>query len=505
MENGSHTGHLEVILTSLLTVGTGIATLALVAFLWSRYRCKNTGRIPLPPGPRGVPLLGYLPFLRGQQHKAFRDIADKYGPVFRIKLGAMNVVVLNDFESISEGYSKLLGRPKALFLDHAGLKGLANLNGRPWVENRRFCVRSITSGSYGGKTMDQQIADEAVYLARKISDTKGAAINAGELVLPSVSNNVTALVLGARYDFEDKRRTFLDGLLVKAMRCLAAGAVVTVMPIGLRAIATLFFTKLGQIRRIAEDLQTFFSQEVVSGQASGRQENSISFIEDYKQMIANEKGNANSCFKDEFLLGNILTLFGAGSQTTYQTVVWHLLNLADKVDTVQRRIRHEVDLVVGRNRPPRWEDRHDMPYTMASIWELYRWRTPALLGVPRQAEEDVVVGQYLIPAGTVVISNIWAAHMDPERWTDPEQFKPERFLTDEGSVLIEKPQNLIAFSIGKRMCPAEPLANAQVFVYIALMVQRFVILPEEGKSIDLSFDSDGLCVPRLQHLRFMER
>ncbi|KAK8773493.1 hypothetical protein V5799_011975 [Amblyomma americanum] len=491
--------------TALAALAAGSVTVVLFVYLWLRPGRDNTSRAPLPPGPWGVPVLGYLPFLRGQQHVVFKRIAEKYGPVFSVKLGAMNVAVLNDFESISEGYSKLLHRPKALFLDHAGITGVSNLNGRAWAENRRFCLRSITSGSYGGKTMEQQVEDEAVYLAEKIAEAEGEAINVADLVLPSVSNNVTALVVGSRYDFEDERRVFLDDLLVKAIRCLAAGALISVMPIGLRSITKLFFTSFGQMRRIAEDMAQFFSKEVVSGQTTGKEEKSVNFIEDYKLMIRNQKDDVNSCFKEEYLLGNVLTLFGAGSQSTYQTIVWHLLNLADKKDTVQRRIRAEVDRVVGRNRTPSWEDRHAMPYTIATIWELYRWRTPVLMGLPREAHQDVMVSGYLIPAGTVVISNIWATHMDPKLWKDPEKFKPERFLDSRGSALVEKPEYLIPFSIGKRMCPAEPMSNTQVFVYISTIVQRFTILPEEGKAVDLDFDSDGVCVPRPQKLRFLVR
>ncbi|KAK8773491.1 hypothetical protein V5799_011973 [Amblyomma americanum] len=246
--------------TAPATLAVGVATALLLIYLWRRPCRKNASpATPLPPGPWGLPVIGYLPFLRGQQqHVAFKWIAEKYGPVFRVKMGAMNVAVLNDFESISEGYSKLLRRPKALFLDHAGITGVSNLNGRPWVENRRFCVRSVTSGSYGGKTMEQQVEDEAVYLAEKIAEAEGEAINVADLVLPSVSNNVTALVMGSRYDFEDERRVFLDNILVRTIRCLAAGAVISVMPIGLRAITTLFFTKFGQMRRIVDDTRKFF-------------------------------------------------------------------------------------------------------------------------------------------------------------------------------------------------------------------------------------------------------
>ncbi|XP_077518742.1 cytochrome P450 2F2-like [Amblyomma americanum] len=417
----------------------------------------------------------------------------------------MNVAVLNDFESISEGYSNILRRPKALFFDHAGVTGVATLNGRPWVENRKFCARCLNSGSYGGKTMEQQVKDEAVYLAEKIAEAKGEAIDVADLVLPSVSNNVTALVMGSRYDFEDERRVFLDNILVKIFRCLAAGSLTAVIPIGLRAIATLFFTKFGKLRRITDDAEKFFSREGASSQTAGKEQKSSSFIKDYKRMISNQNDDCKSCFKEEYLLGNALTLFGGGSMLTYYTAVWHLLNLADKEDSVQRRIRAEVDRVVGRNRTPSWEDRHAMPYTVATIWELYRWRTPALMGLPREAQRDVMVYGYRIPAGTVIMSNIWATHMDSNLWKEPEKFNPGRFLADGTSALVEKPEYLMPFSVGKRMCPAEPMSNVQVFVYIATIVQRFTILPEEGKVVDLDFDSDGVCVPRPQKLRFVAR
>lgn len=353
--------------------------------------------------------------------------------------------------------------------------------------------------------MDQQIEDEVTYIVEKIAEAKGAAILPDEFVLPSVSNNITALVMGARYDFDDPRRALLDALLFRAVRCLAAGAMITFMPFGARALTTLLFTRFGPLRKIAAELRIFFRKERKTRRTVGEEKENVNFIEQYEKMIVDCRGTHDSPFKEEYLLGNAFSLFGAGSQATYVCVLWHLLNLADKADSVQRRVRAEVDSVVGRFRVPRWEDRHAMPYTLAVVWELYRWRTAVLLGVPREAEEDVVVGGYLIPAGTVVMSNIWATHMDPNLWDEPEKFKPQRFLTRGGSAVIDKPDYLIPFSTGKRMCPAEPLASAEVFVYLATIVQRFIILPEEDGTIDLSFDSEIFSIPKPQKLRFVPR
>lgn len=96
-----------------------------------------------------------------------------------------------------------------------------------------------------------------------------------------------------------------------------------------------------------------------------------------------------------------------------------------------------------------------------------------------------------------------AVHMDPKHWEDPEQFKPTRFLKD-GS-LAPKPEQLIPFSIGRRMCPGETLATMEIFLFLTTLLQRFQVCPGEGRTIDVESTSTGLSVPKQQGLRFVVR
>lgn len=73
-----------------------------------------------------------------------------------------------------------------------------------------------------------------------------------------------------------------------------------------------------------------------------------------------------------------------------------------------------------------------------------------------RADEDVIVQGYLIPSGTVVMANLWAVHMDPDLWEAPEEFRPERFLSKDGSRLIDKPDWLVPFSVGRYLDHARP-------------------------------------------------
>ena len=70
-----------------------------------------------------------------------------------------------------------------------------------------------------------------------------------------------------------------------------------------------------------------------------------------------------------------------------------------------------------------------------------------ITGLPHCAEEDTTLQGFTIPKGTTIFPNIWAVHHDQDLWIDPEVFRPERFLNDEGAVI--QPEYYIPFSTGK--------------------------------------------------------
>ena len=70
-----------------------------------------------------------------------------------------------------------------------------------------------------------------------------------------------------------------------------------------------------------------------------------------------------------------------------------------------------------------------------------------LFKVPHATTEDLEYKGYYFKKGTMFISNIYAVHMDPVTWPEPEVFNPSRHLTEEGK--INKRDELIPFSVGE--------------------------------------------------------
>lgn len=86
----------------------------------------------LPPGPWGLPIIGYLPFLKGDAHICFTNLSNKYGPIFSTKLGDQLIVVLSDYRHIREAFRReeFSGRPHTELSSILGGYGKLNFDDR---------------------------------------------------------------------------------------------------------------------------------------------------------------------------------------------------------------------------------------------------------------------------------------------------------------------------------------------------------------------------------------
>ncbi|KAM7291380.1 cytochrome P450 2H1-like [Ixodes scapularis] len=245
--------------TPLSLVVASVVIAAVVLLTW--FRSTKSRALKLPPGPKGLPILGHLPFLKNSlQYDRCAQWAKTYGPVLRIDAGIANVVVLNDFESIKKFLSQkeILYRAESWIVALIKGRGVANLNGQEWEENRRFCMHVLRDVGYGKRDIEERVREEALYLCEKIDAKKGSAFGIEDYLIPSISNNLCSLLFGRRYNFEDPRRKFLDVHLDSILKLLFSGSFFAFLPVWAnKVVAMLPHTKANHVKVISEELMDF--------------------------------------------------------------------------------------------------------------------------------------------------------------------------------------------------------------------------------------------------------
>lgn len=133
----------------------------LAATMERKRRHSDTclAHLKLPPGPRGLPFLGYLPFVGHEIHLTLTSLSERYGPIYQIFLGGIRVVVLNDAALVRQAFKQPVfsGRPDTQLTRILQGYGIVNSDGALWKEQRAFLhsalrklgAKSLMSGSNG--------------------------------------------------------------------------------------------------------------------------------------------------------------------------------------------------------------------------------------------------------------------------------------------------------------------------------------------------------------------
>nr|GEU40195.1 putative cytochrome P450 [Tanacetum cinerariifolium] len=169
----------------------------------------------------------------------------------------------------------------------------------------------------------------------------------------------------------------------------------------------------------------------------------------------------------------------AVTDTTSTTVEWVIAEILHNPD-VMIKVHNELKEVIGMNMV---EESHlpKLTYLDAVIKETFRLHPPLPLLVQRCPDESCMVAGYTVPKDTVVYINVWAIHRDPKNWTNPLEFKPERFLNTNwdynGSNFKYLP-----FGSRRRICPGIPLGEKMLMYIVASLLHSFEwSLPKDEK------------------------
>ncbi|XP_076452542.1 cytochrome P450 2B4-like [Babylonia areolata] len=492
--------------TTLLLLLVGLTTTTTTATLlwwwwWASSGRRSGHSLPLPPGPGpALPLLGHLHLLARRDPRAsFREWRARYGDVFSLYLGRQLVVVLNGYRVIRQALvtqgDVFSDRPHLPFLEMVSKsRGVINTSGELWKDQRRTAMRILRDLGMGRNVLADKVQHEVLTFAKAILDKVKAGQDCQDLerlTHLSVANNICSVVFGKRYDYDDpefhKQLDVLEGY-VKAG---GVSALSFLCP-ALRFLPGDVF-RIKQKASLYRQLRDDFVQPILNHHFHNHHHqhhnhhhhhddhhhdhSPDNFIAAYIDVIHSLKNDKIKEHVNENNLQRlVLELFGGGTDTTSTTLLWGLAYLLHHPH-VQDRCHEEVLSVVGPGRPPTMADKARLPYVEATLLETLRFAGTSPLAFPHSVPCDVSFEGYVIPKGTFVLVYLDTALRDPQVWKDPDTFRPERFLDEEGRVV--RREELIPFGTGKRSCLGESLARTELFLYLSTLIQRFHFLPPE--------------------------
>ena len=167
------------------------------------------------------------------------------------------------------------------------------------------------------------------------------------------------------------------------------------------------------------------------------------------------------------------------------TLTWALALLLNNPEAL-KKAQQELDQHVGRERLVKESDIKNLVFLQAVLKETMRLYPAGPLAVPHEAVQDCTIDGYDVEAGTRLLVNISKLHRDPKVWSEPCEFRPERFLTTHKNVDV-RGQNFeyIPFGSGRRICPGISFAQQVAHLTLASLLHGFDITTSLDEPVDM--------------------
>ncbi|CAN6203076.1 unnamed protein product [Urochloa humidicola] len=513
-------------LTATASMATAFAAFMAVFFIL-RHMLAPSGRkkaLNLPPGPRGLPVIGSLGVLAGAlpPHRALAALASRHGALMHLRLGSYHTIVAS-----SAAAARLVLKTHDLtFADRPptaageitsyGYLGIVHTPyGAYWRMARKLCATELFSARRVA-SFERVRALEMRALARAVFERAaaggGAAVAVREHVAGATLRNILRMAVGEKWsgcygsaDGEAFRRTLDEAFA-------ATGAVSNVGE-WVPWLGRLDLQGFVRRMKVVHELFDPFFEKIVEEheerrRAAGELVPVASDLVDvllHLQLAEEEDGKGQEARLTRVgVKAFIQDIIAGGTESSAVTIEWAMSELLRRPDAMAAAAA-ELDRVVGRGRWVTERDLPGLPYIDAVVKETLRLHPVGPLLVPHHAREDTVVAGYDVPAGARVLVNVWAIARDPASWPDaPGEFRPERFLSGGGGgagagVDVRGAHfELLPFGAGQRICPAVDLAMKLVAAGVANLVQGFAWrLPEGMKPEDVSMEEHvGLSTKR---------
>ncbi|KAJ7800174.1 cytochrome P450 [Mycena olivaceomarginata] len=447
-------------------------------------------RLPLPPGPKTLPLVGNLFNMPvSEEWKTYRIWSAEFdSDIIHLNVAGKSIIILSSIEATSH----LMVQRSSIYSDRPRFPMVVELTGWDFAmgsNHSRRGRRKLFSAALNSRASTQfrpmELGAAHALLRRILENPEGDVIEhfqqlVGGLIM-SIAYGID--VLPANDPYLELTHESMHGLSIAAT---PGKYLVDAIP-ALKYIPSWFpgagfKRQANKWREVTRKSVRVPFEETKRRISTGKAETSF-----LSQLLSMEWDTSDPNYSEDAIRDAAGSIFNAGNHTTVASLGTFALAMLLHPDT-QKMAQLEIDSVVGRDRLPTFEDKPTLPYITAVVNEVLRWRPVTPLGIPHFiAVEDEYRG-YRIPAGSIVIGNTWAILNDEALYPAPSVFNPDRFLPKNQCDGIN-PDPAFAFGYGRRACPGQFMAFDSLWITVASLLAAFDItraVGEDGKEIEPS-------------------
>ncbi|XP_022956395.1 cytochrome P450 71B37-like [Cucurbita moschata] len=464
----------------------------------------------LPPGPPRLPLLGHLHLLGSLPHRSFTKLSKKYGPVMLLQLGSVPTIVISSAAAARElfKFHDLASCSRPLLTGSGKFSyNFVDLNlspyGERWRELRKICMLEL----FNPRRVEsfQEIREEEVgRLVKSISQSSSSAapIDLSDKLYSITANITTRVAFGSIFSGGKLDDENFQHVMRRAIAATGSFSMTDFIPTFGWIIDRLNGVH-GRLEKSFAEMDAFF-QHVVEDRinfkkSSKKEENIVDVL-----LRMERQGSESDVLQvtKDCVKALIMDIFLAGVETVASNIVWVMTELV-RNSRVMKKLQDEIRSCIKEN-SVKEIDLEKLEYLKMVVKEVLRLHPPAPLLLPRETISPFKLNGYHINPKAHLYINVWAIGQDPQSWTDPEEFFPERFIE---SNIVYKGQNfeLIPFGSGRRICPGMNMAMLTVELALANLLLCFDWkLPNGIKEEDVDVDEDaGLTVTKKSPLKLI--
>lgn len=458
---------------------------------WGKYKWRknssviNNNNNNNIRGPRGFPIIGSMNLMSGLAHRKIAAMAESCGAkrLMSLSLGETRVIVTCNTDIAKEilNSSVFADRPvkeSAYSLMFNRAIGFAPY-GVYWRTLRKiaathlFCPKQIKAS----EAQRSQIAKQMVTMFQ--SGERGVIRVRDALKLASL-NNMMCSVFGRKYSLDscNPETEELGKLVDEGYQLLGMLNWSDHLPWLVE-----FDPQKIRLRcsRLVPKVNRFVSRIINEHRAAQSSDGHPDFVHVLLSLQGSER------LSNSDMIAVLWEMIFRGTDTVAVLIEWILARMVLHPQ-VQSKVQSELDRIIGESRALTESDISETTYLPAVIKEVLRLHPPGpLLSWARLAITDTSVDGYHVPAGTTAMVNMWAITRDPDVWTDPLEFKPERFLNGADISVLGSELRLAPFGSGRRACPGKTLGLTTVTFWVASLLHEFRFGPIENNGpVDLS-------------------